>query len=270
MKVITEKIIREELKAGLPEVYTIPEGKILSPAAREFLQQCQVRIEDPRVTYKKRTCSDDEPQEQKPQVHTEAKAYTAGRQPEQFAAAPKYQDEATGSYYYEKPEHMTQLHGNVLIDKDDPRIAFRGKMDSVHGLIVWCQSLMDANPADAEFVADLDSVLENLNMMMRADVLDEPFNVEKIIGLTHEELRERSHNPQKFYNIKQMVMPDHRFGATYAMLNYIRASVRELEVAAVAAFHNGKTVERTDMIQGLNRMSSAMHIVMCKYLAAHR
>ena len=28
-----------------PEVYTVPEGKILSPAAREYLQQCRIRID---------------------------------------------------------------------------------------------------------------------------------------------------------------------------------------------------------------------------------
>ena len=45
MKVITEAIVRAELKATQPEVYYIPEGKILSPAAREYLQGLQVAID---------------------------------------------------------------------------------------------------------------------------------------------------------------------------------------------------------------------------------
>ena len=45
MKVITEAIIRAELKATKPEVYYIPEGKLLSPAAREYLNQMQVDID---------------------------------------------------------------------------------------------------------------------------------------------------------------------------------------------------------------------------------
>lgn len=44
MKVITEAILRDELRADRPEVYVIPEGKILSPAAREYLQQCKIKI----------------------------------------------------------------------------------------------------------------------------------------------------------------------------------------------------------------------------------
>ena len=48
MKVITEAVLRNELRAEIPETYTIPEGKILSPAAREYLQQCKVKILDGR------------------------------------------------------------------------------------------------------------------------------------------------------------------------------------------------------------------------------
>ena len=46
-------IFCNELRAEIPETYTIPEGKILSPAAREYLQQCKVKILDGR----KRACS---------------------------------------------------------------------------------------------------------------------------------------------------------------------------------------------------------------------
>ena len=36
-----------------------------------------------------------------------------------------------GGYYDEKPEHMTQLEGNVLVPKTHPRITFRGKLDTL-------------------------------------------------------------------------------------------------------------------------------------------
>ena len=34
----------------------------------------------------------------------------------------------SGGYVEEKPEHMTHLHGDVLVPKTHPRIVFRGKM----------------------------------------------------------------------------------------------------------------------------------------------
>ena len=45
MKVITEAILRDELRASQPDSYRVPEGKILSPAAREYLQQRKIRID---------------------------------------------------------------------------------------------------------------------------------------------------------------------------------------------------------------------------------
>ena len=51
MKVITEAILRDELRASVPETYTVPEGKILSPAAREFLQQNKVKILDGKKSF---------------------------------------------------------------------------------------------------------------------------------------------------------------------------------------------------------------------------
>ena len=64
-----------------------------------------------------------------------------------------------------------------------------------------------------------------------------------------------------------MLLPDYSMGIEYALLNQIRSAVRETEVAAVGAFRTGAKFTRPDIIQELNRLSSAMHIMMCMYLA---
>jgi ethanolamine utilization cobalamin adenosyltransferase len=259
MKVITEAILRDELRASRPEVYTVPEGKILSPAAREYLQQCRIRIDSGAG---KKT--------QKEKVQITASEVTP--MPEvnvQVQEKPKFVDDATGAFYYEKPEHMTHLYGNVLVPKDNKRIVFRGKLDSLEAVFVLNQTLIKEAGGDQEVIDDLEDILNGLREMMRCDVLNEPFIRDSIIGLTHKELRERSHNPAKFYGIRQMILPSCTLGKTYALLNQLRTAVRETEVAAVSAYYNGKTYEHRDIIQELNRMSSAMHIIMCKYLAAN-
>jgi len=116
-------------------------------------------------------------------------------------------------------------------------------------------------------IDDLDDVLNILREMMRCDVLDEPFTMEKMIGLTHAELREQSHDPKRFFGVKAMVLPDYTMGKDFALLNQLRTAVRETEVAAAEAFHDGAKYTRGDIIEELNRMSSAMHIMMCRYLA---
>ena len=261
MKVITEAIVREELRADRPEVYVIPEGKILSPAAREYLQQIKVKI----VSEK------DKPlQKKKPEVvATEVPGIpeSALESPKANVPKPKYVDDLTGAFYYEKPEHMTQLVGNRLVDKDDKRIVFRGKLDSLEAQFVLAQTEFIEAGEDKELLDDLEDVLVSMREMMRCDVLGETFSRETIIGLDHDELRDHSHHPMKYYKVKQMVLPNYTLGKTYAKLNVLRAAVREVEVSAATAFHNGRTYEREDLIQELNRMSSAMHIIMCKYLA---
>ena len=51
------------------------------------------------------------------------------------------------------------------------------------------------------------------------------------------------------------------------MLNQLRTQVRETEVAANQVFRDGKKCTNLPIVEELNRMSSAMHIMMCMYLA---
>lgn len=254
MKVITEALIRLELKDNCPEVYYIPEGKILSPAAREYLNQQRIGIDFERNRKKVET-----PEAPKAQEPAKAEVKEVPKA--------KYTDYETGASYFEKPEHMTQLFGNMLVDKNHPRIAYRGKLDNLQAEVVLAQSMMALDEKNKLVIEDLDDILKILRELMRCEVLDEDFEVDTIIGLTHAELRERSHAPMKFYKVEYMKLPDYTMGSTYAWLNKIRASIRETEVVAVDAFKEKRRMDRTDIVEELNRLSSALHIMMCKYLA---
>lgn len=270
MKVITEAILREELRASTPEVYKVPEGKILSPAAREYLWQNKIKIDDGKGRQTAKDSGNTDSVRESTDQGVEIKATEVPPMPEvrlEEGVKPKFVDYETGAYYFEKPEHKTHLYGNVLVNKDNKRILFRGKLDSLEALFVLNQTILQEMGESQKLLEDLQDIVGSLREMMRCDVLDEPFRREYIIGLSHRELREQSHNPMKFYKIRQMVLPDYTLGKAYALLNQLRAAVRETEVAAATAFHEGKDYTREDIIQELNRMSSAMHIMMCRYLA---
>ncbi len=251
MKVITEAILRDELRSLKPETYYIPNGKILSPAAREYLQQCKISI--------KKECEKGMEKPATPKV-TISNAVSNT----QLA---KYIDEQTGAFFSEKPEHMTHLYENVLVDKNDPRIMFRGKLDTLQALFIVTQAQMELRGSSDKLIEYLDDIVCVLREIMRCDVLNEEYTNDKIIGLTHEQLRERSHNPMKFFKVEQMVLPDYKLGLDYAELNRLRTAIRETEVSAGMAFTIGRKCTRPDIIQQLNRLSSAMHIIMCMYLA---
>ncbi len=250
MKLITEAILRDQLRAEQPEVFYIPEGKILSPAAREYLQQRKIKIS------------------MRPPSAAEA-AETPPNQggDDRRAANPKFTDYETGAFYMEKPEHMTHLHGNMLVPKDHPRIFYRGKLDSLQGKIVLNQAIIAQEGGSRRLLDDLSGILGLLREMMRCDVQNEELKAQYILGLSHAELRERSHDPMKHFKIQQMIPPEYSMGKEYALLNEIRTAVRETEVAATQAFRVGLKYTRLDIIEELNRLSSAVHIMMCMYLA---
>lgn len=293
MRAITEDFLRYELRSSQPEVYVIPEGKILTPAAREYLQQRKIRVEKAGgYTYthqlkapvqkaeqsapekeepKKQEPKKEEPKREAPKPHVVATEVPAPEEveiPVQITVPkPKYVDYETNAFYYEKPEQMTQLFGNKLVCKDHPRILFRGKLDALQADVVLAQAMIQASSGSQSLIKDLADILKDLREMMKCEVLDEDMGVTTVIGLTHEELRAQSHNPMKYYNIKQMVLPDYTMGTEYAWLNKLRTAIRETEVAACQAFRSGNKYIRTDIIEELNRLSSALHIMMCRHLA---
>ncbi|WP_206459834.1 ATP-binding protein [Anaerovorax sp. IOR16] len=250
MKVITEAILRDELRNKEPEIYYIPEGKILSPAGREYLQQRKIKIA---------------PKGAEPKQNEKSVSGSMKQTPEPLK--PNYVDFESGAYYIDKPEHMCQLYDNVLVVKNHARIYFRGKLDSIQSQIVLDQAMLAESGAAQNLLKDLDGILSVLQEIMRCDVLNEGFYNDTIIGLSHKELRDQSHNPMKYFKIKQMVLPSYQMGSRYAILNRLRSSIREVEVAAAMAFMENRKCSRTDIIEALNRLSSALHIMMCRYLA---
>lgn len=250
MKVITEAILRAETSRDATE-FVLKKGQILSPAAREYLSQKKIAI---RREAEKPVQEKHIPESPEPQPEAQIPRHT-------------YTDYETGAFFEEKPECMTQLHGNVLVIKNHPRIVFRGKLDDLQASVVLFQAWLQENQGSKALVSELTDVLVTLRLVMRCDVMDETFEKATMIGLDHTQLRAHSHNPMKFYNIKQMVLPDKDLGEAYARLNKLRTEIRETEIAAIDAYQEGRKVSHGEIIEGLNRLSSALHIMMCKFLA---
>jgi len=157
-----------------------------------------------------------------------------------------------------KPEHMTHLHGDVLVEKTHPRIAFRGAMDTLEGELMLCQLNAEG------FRKELGEILALARRLIRCEVLGEPVQEEKLCGLTQAELRSHSHFPQEYYGIPHF-MPEYTDGAAVLWLNRARCAARAAELAAVRAFtdRDGQ-VQREDLLRAMNRMSSMLYILMIR------
>lgn len=167
-----------------------------------------------------------------------------------------------GGYCEEKPEHMTHLDGVTLSPKTHPRIAFRGKMDTLEANLILCRLFVP------RFDRELKDILGYVRLLLRCEVLGEPVPEQKICGLTEQELRQHSHFPQDYYN-QPHFMPESEDGQEIAILNLARCAAREAELAAAAAFMDAYgQVSRADLLRACNRLSSAIYLLMIRQRAA--
>ena len=226
----TEEAVRAavRVKDGA-RVYYLPEGDRLTPSARVWLRSENIRILTPQD-------------------------------------APKTYTTLFGATLTEKPEHMTHLHGNVLVFKSHPRIAFRGMIDALEAEILLCQKTAERE-RHTQTVADLQEILDFVRSLIRADVLGEPVRSLKLCGLDADALRERSHHPEKYYG-QPHFMPSYTDGETLLQLNRVRTLVRRTELSCYRAFSDSDgAVTREDMILALNRLSSLCWILMIRLKA---
>lgn len=201
----------------------------------------------------------------------------------------------------EKRNFETAAHANDgYVCKDDALIVFRGALDHAQAEVIVAQALLDQEILFARSIdpvretnlkrlqSELQELVDVLRDIMTAEYTGEPIEgtepdgsggTFRLFGLTLDELQEHSHHAAEHYGIPTMTRPDHRYGEVYARLNLIRTELRQVEVAAVRLFREqaARAAEaqgtqqvdpaRPDLLYLLNRLSSAAHVLMCRYLS---
>lgn len=162
-----------------------------------------------------------------------------------------------------KPEDMTHLNGHVLVHKSHPRIAFRGKLDSIEAGILKLQ-VTAREDGQRELEDQLEEILKYVKEILKAEVMDLPLPQIYLLGLDSDGLRYETHHVKELYGFGHPT-PDHSMGRICMELNDLRAQVREGELAAVSAFKDDGE-SRIDIIQAMNRLSSAIYILFLRQL----
>ncbi|SDH20990.1 MULTISPECIES: hypothetical protein [Clostridia] len=247
MRAITETELRDEFRKSEFTSYTLPEGCRLTPAAAQFLSERRIP------------------------VHTASLQTGRGKgqsKPLQTGGTEGRKTYSVNDFKGVKPEHMTHINGNTLVLKNHPRIKFRGKLDTFEALVI--NAIVDIEGVGyQELGRDLREILDFVRQILRAEVKDEPLEAISFHGWSPEEIRDRSHYPQKYFGVNHL-LPSPGQGALMAKLNYLRTQVRELELAAMDAFAvTPEQVEREDILQGLNRLSSLIYIMMVQLISGH-
>ena len=181
----------------------------------------------------------------------------------------------------QKPDTLTHIDAHHLVSKNDPRLLFRGKLDSVIAQAVLTQiqlqSVHSTSEATSEaphtivpqlvrYMADVRSALGNV---LKAEATGEPMSDVALGNLSDAAIHRMSHNPLKYLGHDHLV-PDEKQGVQVALLNVLRAQIREAELYAAQIYITRDfRVKRPDIMQALNRLSSAVYVLMVwTYLAA--
>jgi ethanolamine utilization cobalamin adenosyltransferase len=272
MALLTEARLRQEfgdITAPAITCYDVPAGTLVTPSARTWLieRRIDLRIGDKLVIATPRAGADEaHPSAPAPQP-APAQTPTNPAQPASALpafTAPAHFDVIDGSQIESKPDHLTALRGNLLVPKNHPQIRFRGQLDALEADLLVLQVEFDRLGLP-KAVADLGEVLRYVKQLLRAEVLEVGFEQVTLFGYDDAELRHRSHHPQQYYGINHFAtsLAD---GAAVVLLNQLRTKVREVELAGYDAFAQPGTAPptRVDLIRALNRLSSAVYLMMFK------
>ena len=151
----------------------------------------------------------------------------------------------------------TYLDANTVVSKSHPRIFLRGKLDTLISSTVLVQTGFDGNN---KLPAVLRNGLSDINVwlwqILQAEVSGEAVPAQSLCGMNAEAIRLVSHDPMKYLG-QGHIVPDVALGPNVALLNWLRAQAREVEVAYVQV-----GMEREDILASLNRLSSAIYVLM--------
>lgn len=247
-KLLTDVELRARWSCDRSQTYYVEKGTILTPSARDFVREHGIQL-----------CTNC------PAPATGVMTVTSIPFRDGKAV---FQDAATGQELDSKPEAMTHLRANLLVPKVHPRIAFRGGLDSLMAQMMGVQMVAEESGL-SQIALDLDELMEYSRKIMAAEVKDEPLSEIHLLGMDSKQLRYNSHQVKKIFGFDHPV-PNYKMGRMCVSLNRLRTQVREVELAAARAFYQADgTFSRTDIIEGLNRMSSCVYIILCRKLSGY-
>ena len=272
---MTELDLRMALKDSDAKTYAVPFGTVVTPSAAEYLRARRVEL-----VFKNQEMIMRKPDsESRGAVLAPPVALSEISPPSKWDFSnPKTRDEAApgekpkqlffgpdGGSFDHKPESLTHLKGRQLVHKDHPVIIWRGKLDTFCARVIEAQAL-GFQFGNQQFVDELEEILTFARRLLANEIRGKEVEDFYLLGLDEAALRERSHDPMKFYGHRHMMIT-YKMGPLCVSLNTLRTLVREVELSAIVAFKDatgGPT--RDDIIRALNRLSSLFYIMIFNYL----
>lgn len=249
-EIFTESELRELWQNGRGRLPAFAPGTRFSAAAQDFLKTHQLDVEIAEAT---------------PHLSSPA-ARPEWDKPGAFPvvlSGPAPVCLECGQPLSRKPEHLTQLDTGHFAPKTLPRLKLRGRVDSLHALVLLTAALARRHRLP-ELAAQLDTVAAYCREILSAEYQARPVAPLVMAGMSEEELHAISHWPDRHLGMAHLVPgpDDHEI---LHWLNVLRTQVREVEVVALEAFPQTGWPDATglgvSLAHALNRLSSALYVL---------
>lgn len=255
MVIMTEVDLRNRIRqpqAGA--TLTVPPGTRFSPAAQDFIKHWRLEVVFAQAA-------------QHPLSADGAQGETEGDRPawDRKVEFPVKLEGALprcttcGMPVKSKPEHLTQLDAEHFAPKNTPRIRFRGRMDTVHGLVLLVGARARADNR-AELAAHLDTLAAYCREIMSAEYHGRDVAPLTLAGADQESIHNATHRPDAVFGIPH-ILPESSDAPLLLWLNYLRCQAREAELIALDAFVGEPEyrVSNPSLVKAVNRLSSAVY-----------
>lgn len=251
--VLSEDILKIKYRKEPFDTFEVEKGTLLTPSAKQFLTEkgIELIIKGEISTSNTSTTKNKEVVSEKEKV-------------KEIFEKPKYVGK-NGEYYFEKPEYMTQIDGNVLVAKNSKQIRFRGKMDTfLADLLLTTKELVLSFPNE-KFVKDMESIIKFLQNIIVAEKLDKILENQVLLdSKTIRDIKEILENPKNYFKKGHLLEVSLESDLAIHKLNKLRFLARELEVEAINYLVEDYKVNRKDLLEAFNILSDVIYLVILK------
>lgn len=247
MSFITESELRELWQNGRGQLPPFPPGTRFSASAQDFLKANRLEVRYAAAS------------------SAQATQETDWNKPGSFPVVltgPVPVCSECGQPLHAKPEHLTQIDAGHFAPKTSPRLVFRGRVDSLHALVMLTASVARRFELP-ELAQHLDTLAAYCREIMSAEYNLRPVSPLALLGKSEAELHEISHWPDRHLGIPHLVPGPHDHEILHWM-NVLRTQSREVEVVALQAFPPDALDPAgigAGLARALNRLSSAVYVL---------
>lgn len=244
---VTESDLREQLRRpAVGARVVVPAGARLSPAAADFVTQWKL-VTEPESAAEPSAAPSGDHDWDKP---SEFPVNLVGELPRCTTC---------GTQVREKVSALTQLNAHHYALKTHPRIQLRGRIDSLHAMVLLVQS--KAAAAGYEHTAGLLGTLAAYCRELISAEYNERLVAELVLDdADAERIHEVTHRPDQELGIPHLTIGVEDLELQH-WLNVVRTSSREIEILALEVFPSPHHPYGEPICRALNRLSSAFYYV---------